>query len=66
MGRGVRQKTAADGIAEIANKGIDEVPAGCVLILAACLPFFAMKEVGRVFGVEKVREMFGRGQGDTP
>jgi len=66
VGAMIHGKTAADGIAEIANKGIYEVLAWCVLILAAFLPFFAMKEVERVFGVEKVREMFWRGQGDTP
>ena len=52
--------------AEIANTGIYEVLAWCVLIPAAFLPFFAMKEVERVFGVEKVRGMFWRGQGDRP
>ncbi len=57
-------KTAADGIAEITNKGIDEVLAWCVLILAAFLPFFAMKEIERAFGPGRVRGMFLRGRAD--
>jgi hypothetical protein len=66
VGAMIHGKTAGDGVGEIANKGIDEVLAWCVLILAAFLPFFAMKEVERVFGAEKVRGVFFRGQGDTP
>jgi hypothetical protein len=62
VGAMIHGKTAADGLAEIANKGIYEVLAWCVLIVAAFLPFFAMKEVERVFGAEKVRGMFFRGQ----
>jgi hypothetical protein len=53
-------KAAADGIAEIREKGLDEILAGCVLILAAFIPFFAMKEIERAFGAEKVRGLFFR------
>src|SRR5262249_45419576 len=62
VGAIIHGKTAADGIAEIANKGIYEVLAWCVLILAAFLPFFAIKEIERVFGPENVRGMFFRGR----
>jgi hypothetical protein len=62
----IHGKTAGDGIAEIANKGIYEVLAWCVLILAAFLPFFAMKEIERVFGTEKVRGLFFRGRVHEP
>lgn len=58
VGAIVHGKPVADGIAEIANKGMDEVLAWYVLILAAFLPFFAMKEIERVFGAERVRGMF--------
>ena len=51
-------KTALDGIAEIAEQGIDNLLAGCVVILAAFVPFFAMKQVEKAFGVERVRRMF--------
>ena len=66
VGAMIHGKTATEGIAQIANKGIYEVLAWRVLILAAFLPFFAMEEVERVFGAEKVRGVFFRGQGDTP
>jgi len=62
VGALIHGKPAVDGIAEIANKGIYEMLAWCVLILAAFLPFFAMKEIERVFGTEKVRGMFFQGQ----
>ena len=62
VGAMIHGKTVADGIGEIAEKGIYEVLAKCVLILAAFLPFFAMKEIERVFGVDKVRGMFFRGR----
>jgi hypothetical protein len=66
IGAMIHGKTAADGIAQIANKGIYEVLAWFVLILAAFLPFFAVKEIERVFGVEKVRGMFFHGRMDEP
>lgn len=57
-------KSVADGIAEIAKKGIDEELASCVVIFAAFLPFFAMKELERAFGAGKVRRMFFLGTAD--
>ena len=51
-------KTALDGIAEIAEQGLDNILAWCVVILAAFIPFFAMKQVEKAFGVERVRRMF--------
>ncbi len=60
IGAKIHGKTAADGIAEIANKGIDEILAWCVVFFAAFLPFFLLKEVERAFGVEKVRGMLFR------
>ena len=51
-------KTAADGIAAITNRGPYELLAWCVLIIVALLPFFAMKEIERVYGVETIRRLF--------
>jgi hypothetical protein len=56
----IHGKPAAEGIAEIANKGMDEILAWCVLLLVAFVPFFSMKEIERVFGAEKIRGMFFR------
>jgi hypothetical protein len=61
IGALIHGKPASEGIAEIASKGVDEVLAWCVVMIAAFLPFFALKEIERVFGVEKVRGMFFRG-----
>lgn len=58
----IHGRTATEGISEIANKGIDEILASCLLVLAAFLPFFAMKEIERAFGARNVRELFFRGQ----
>jgi len=46
---------------EITSKGKYEILAWCVLIIAAFMPFFAVKEIERVFGEEKLRGMFLRG-----
>ena len=56
----IQGKTAADGLEEIASKGWNEILGSCVMIFAAFLPFFAMKEIERVFGAEKVRGLFFR------
>ena len=61
IGAKIHGMTVADGIAEIANKGIDEVLSWCVVIFAAFLPFFAFKEMERAFGEEKVRGMLFKG-----
>lgn len=58
-------KSAADGIAAIAQKGIAEDLASCLVIFAAFLPFFAMKEIERVFGAHKVRGLFFRRPADV-
>jgi hypothetical protein len=53
-------KTAGEGIAQITSRGPYELLAWCVLIIAALLPFFAMKEIERIYGVETIRRMFFR------
>lgn len=64
VGAMIHGKTLADGIAEITNHGLDEELAKCVVLVAAFVPFFSMKEIERVFGAEKVRGMFFRGEVD--
>jgi hypothetical protein len=58
VGAMIHGKPAAEGITEITNKGLDQVLAYCVLILVVFVPFFAMKEIERVFGAEKIRGLF--------
>ena len=62
VGALIHGKTVSDGIAELTSKGTDTLLAACVLIIAAFIPFFTMKEIERAFGPEKVRAMFFRGQ----
>ena len=62
LGAVIHGKTVADGIAEIISKGRYEILAWSVLIIVAFLPFFAVKEIERIFGEEKVRGIFFRGQ----
>ena len=54
----IHGKTVTDGINEIADKGIDGILAWCIMIFAAFIPFFALKEIEREFGVKKIRGMF--------
>jgi len=43
-----------------AQKGIDEVFANLLVVLVALIPFFAVKELGRVLGRERVAALFFR------
>lgn len=43
-----------------AQKGIDEVLANGLVVLVASIPFFAVKELGRVLGRERVAALFFR------
>jgi hypothetical protein len=47
-----------------AQKGIDEVLANSLVVLVALIPFFAVKELGRVLGRERVAELFFRNRVD--
>ena len=51
-------KTAADGIAEVTSKGWYVILAWFVMVLAAFLPFFTVKEIELAFGQETVRTLF--------
>ena len=48
------------GVAELVAKGSEELLAGCLVIFVALVPFFAIKELGRVFGAEKMAALFFR------
>jgi hypothetical protein len=43
-----------------AQKGIDEVLANLLVVLVTLIPFFAVKELGRVLGRERVAALFFR------
>lgn len=57
----IHGKSAAEGLAAIAKIGKDELLGSTVMTFAAFLPFFAMKEIERAFGPEKVRTLFFHG-----
>lgn len=54
----IHGKTAAEGIAQVTEKGWYVILAWFVMVLAAFLPFFTVKELELAFGQEKIREMF--------
>lgn len=64
VGALIHGKTVSDGIDEITSKGADAILAHCVLIIAAFLPFFTVKEIERVIGEHTVRTMFFRKHAD--
>jgi hypothetical protein len=45
---------------ELMSKGRDELLARCLVTFFAFIPFFAFKELGRVLGEHKIRELFFR------
>ena len=53
-------KGLTDGLAEVASKGRFELLAQCVVIFGAFVPFFAFKELERVMGQDKLRDVFWR------
>jgi len=46
------------GIAEFLDRGPHELLAGSLAIFVALIPFFAVKELGRVLGEDVIRELF--------
>lgn len=46
------------GLQELAGKGYDELMANTLVVFVSLIPFFGFKELGRVFGQNKVREIF--------
>ena len=53
-------RLAAALVEFFAQKGVDEVLADTLVVLVALIPFFAMKELGRVLGGERVAALFFR------
>ena len=53
-------RLAAALVEFFAQKGIDEVLANLLVVLVALIPFFAVKELGRVLGRERVAVLFFR------
>jgi len=54
----VRGKTPSEVLAEILEKGWPHILASTLVIFVAFLPFFAFRELERVVGVGKMRELF--------
>ena len=53
-------KGLAGGFAEFLDRWPHELLAGSLVILVALIPFFAVKELGRVLGKEKIGSLFFR------
>ena len=56
MGEGL-----AAGVMNFLDKGFHELLAGSLVIFVALLPFFAIRELGRVIGTDKLSMLFFRG-----
>jgi hypothetical protein len=50
----------AGGLAKYAAQGYDVIIANSMVVFVALIPFFAMKELGRVMGREKIGKLFFR------
>jgi hypothetical protein len=55
----------AGGFADIMAKGKYELLAGFLVVFFAFIPFFAFKELGRLLGEGKIRDLFFRRISDT-
>jgi hypothetical protein len=55
----------AAGIHEIAAKGGGEIAANTLMLFVALFPYFAFRELGRVIGRERLREIFFLRGGDV-
>lgn len=53
-------KGLVGGLDDFIGKGSHELLAGCLIIFAALIPFFAFRELGRVLGEGKIWDMFFR------
>jgi hypothetical protein len=51
---------AAAGLAEYAARGYEVILANSMVVFVALIPFFAMKELGRVIGRERIGRLFFR------
>jgi hypothetical protein len=51
-------KGIAGGLIELYGERLHELLAGALVILVALIPFFGVKELGRVLGEDKIRRLF--------
>jgi len=59
-------KGLTGGVVELYREGFDELLAGSLVIFVALIPFFGVKELGRVLGEEKIRALFFRRRAAEP
>ena len=57
-------KGLTGGLVDFFGKGSHELLAGCLIIFVALIPFFAVKELARVLGEDKIRTLFFRRRAD--
>jgi hypothetical protein len=50
----------ARGLVDLSGKGFEELTADSLVVFVAFIPFFAVKELGRVLGEERIRALFFR------
>lgn len=50
----------AGGLAELSENGLEVVLANSLVVLVAFIPFFAVRELGRVLGTKKIWDLFFR------
>jgi hypothetical protein len=58
-------KGLTGGLEEYFAKGPYEFLAGCVIFLVILIPFFGVKELGRVLGGDKVQDLFLRRRAES-
>jgi hypothetical protein len=58
-------KGLTGGLEEYFAKGPYEFLAGCVIFLVVLIPFFGVKELGRVLGGDKVQDLFFRRRAES-
>ncbi len=58
------KKGFTEGIFDLIGKGHHELLAGCLVTLVAFIPFFAIRELGRVLGKGKIRTLFFQKRAD--
>jgi hypothetical protein len=46
------------GLVDLFGTGVDELLANCLVLLVALIPFFAVKELGRVLGEKRIGTLF--------
>jgi hypothetical protein len=52
------------GVVALLGKGHHELLSGCLVVFVALIPFFAVKELGRVLGEDKTRALFFKRRAD--